>query len=328
MLEAWWIGDNTEEGILKGHLNNLAVSAVGGTASPVTIATGAAMVKGFFYVNDAAGTKNIPTPAAATRVDRIVLRADYGSQVVRFQRVAGTEGAGTPALTQVANTTWEIPLAAVTVTTGGVVTVTNERAFLNPSIQVDSDMLKASSVTATALASGSVELAKMAANSVDATKIVNRVRSLFVQPVYVKNDSTDDIAYYSMTYHGYLMANGTTFYARGVFSIPEDYASGMSVKAVWGPQAWSDLIDIDLEALYGAEGTAYNNTYDSVGTQIASAGSGANPNWRTSKPTLSLSAPAVGDYVILATSRTTGGSDTSSDDVHFQGWKISYTADS
>ena len=46
---------------------------------------------------------------------------------MRLAKIAGVEGGSAPALTQTANTTWEISLAKVTITTAGVITVVNER---------------------------------------------------------------------------------------------------------------------------------------------------------------------------------------------------------
>jgi hypothetical protein len=119
---------NTSQGVLRGVMNELAVT---GTASPVSVAAGAAYVAGFFYKNDAAVSVTIPTPTGNTRIDRIVLRASYGTtRTVRITRIAGTEGSGSPpALTQTVNTTWDIPLARVSITTGGVITITDDRAF-------------------------------------------------------------------------------------------------------------------------------------------------------------------------------------------------------
>jgi len=338
-LEALWLGNTADEGVCYGYGSALAVSASGGTASPVTIQTGAAMVKGFFYRNDAAGTKIIPTPAGSTRIDRIVLRADWGSQVVRFQRVAGTEGAGVPALTQTDETTWEIPLATVSITTGGVATVTDARVYLHPNLEVETAMIKNLNVTTTKLAADAVTSAKIADSAVGSAqiatdavipaKIPNRTRSFFVTPTFVRKDATDDWTYYSNTYLGFLMENGSAYDAHGIFSVPEDFASGMSVTAVWGPQAWSDKIHTSLSAIYGAVGTTYaEHTSSASSTAIYSAGSGANTNWRTCKPSVDLTSAAIGDYVQLATTRVVDGYDTSSDDVHFQGWKVEYTADS
>ncbi len=104
------------EGVLRGIGSNLAVS---GASSPVAVAAGSAIVYGFFYFNDASLNVTIPTPTTATRIDRIVLRVSWAAQTVRVTRIAGTEGAGAPALVQTANTTWDIPLAQVSITTGG-----------------------------------------------------------------------------------------------------------------------------------------------------------------------------------------------------------------
>ena len=121
----------TTEGVLKGIGNELAVS---GTSSPLSVASGSGLVYGLFYANDAAITTGsevtIPTPSTATRIDRIVLRAGWSAQTIRVFRIAGTEGLSAPALTQVVNTTWDIPLATVSITTGGTITVTDARTFV------------------------------------------------------------------------------------------------------------------------------------------------------------------------------------------------------
>lgn len=114
-------------GVFRGELSQLAVS---GAATPVSIASGRAITWGTWFENDAATTVAIPTPASSTRVDRIVLRKDWVAQTVRVTRIAGVEGAGAPALTQVAGTTWDEPLAQVSITTGGVITLTDQREFI------------------------------------------------------------------------------------------------------------------------------------------------------------------------------------------------------
>jgi hypothetical protein len=121
-------GPNTSQGIYRGVMNELAVS---GAASPVSVNSGAATVAGFYYKNDAAVNVAVATPAANTRIDRVVLRAVYGvTRTVRITLITGVEGLGTPpALTQSDGATWDIPLAQVSITTGGVITVTDERVF-------------------------------------------------------------------------------------------------------------------------------------------------------------------------------------------------------
>jgi hypothetical protein len=113
----------------------------------VQIDTGAAIVEGEAYYNTAAVTLTLPLPSGDTRVDYIVIRKNYtaveydpandaGDEEVpaytaRITRIVGTEGAGTPALTQSTDRTtyWDIPLATVSITTGGAVTVTDMREW-------------------------------------------------------------------------------------------------------------------------------------------------------------------------------------------------------
>jgi len=149
------------EGVLYGIGNNLAVT---GASSPVAVNTGAGLVYGIFYTNDASVNVAIPTPASSTRVDVIVLRASWAAQTVRITRVAGTEGAGVPAITQVANTTWDIPLANVSITTGGVCTVTDVRTYvkhpgvygwLNAALTIGGALTVTGNVTASQSLSGS-----------------------------------------------------------------------------------------------------------------------------------------------------------------------------
>ncbi len=102
---------------------------VTGTATPVSIAAGIACVAGMWYELDAATTLAVATPAVNPRRDRVVLRADWSAQTIRLALLAGTEAATptAPALTQTFGTTWEVSLATVYITTGGVITVTDER---------------------------------------------------------------------------------------------------------------------------------------------------------------------------------------------------------
>lgn len=129
-LQSFWARmfqrDTATEGVVQSWANELSVS---GTASPVTVATGAGLVVGIPYENTSAFTIAVPTPSTSTRVDRIVLRADYAAQTVRIVRSAGVEGGSAPSLTQSAGVTWEISLAQAAITTGGVITVTDERVF-------------------------------------------------------------------------------------------------------------------------------------------------------------------------------------------------------
>lgn len=117
--------------MLRGELADLAVS---GASSPVSIAAGSAIVYGVWYLNDAATTLAIPTPVTSPRIDRVVLRYSSAAQTVRITRLAGTEAASptAPALTQ-NSTTFEVSLAQARITTGGAITLTDERVYaVNP----------------------------------------------------------------------------------------------------------------------------------------------------------------------------------------------------
>lgn len=126
MWRKLFLTDRTTQGVIKGYGNELAVT---GSASPVAVNTGAAVVDGNFYENDASLNVAIPTPAGSTRIDRIVLRKGFSAQTVRITRIAGVEGGGAPAVVQIDGTTWDVPLYQVSITTGGVITLTNERTF-------------------------------------------------------------------------------------------------------------------------------------------------------------------------------------------------------
>lgn len=119
--------DRAVDGHIQTYLNKLVVT---GAASPVTVATGSALVDGKMYVNDAPTTVVIPTPAVSTRYDRLVLRKNWVAQTVRLTRIAGVEGAGVPpAVTQIDGTTWDIPLYTVIITIAGAITLVDNRIY-------------------------------------------------------------------------------------------------------------------------------------------------------------------------------------------------------
>lgn len=119
--------NRTSQGVIEDYANGLAVSNPAGNT--IRIATGAALVDGKFYENDANKDPVILTPGVSTRIDRVVLRKSWGNQTVRIVILTGVEGGGVPALTQTDGGTWEIPLAQVSITVVPVIVVTDERTF-------------------------------------------------------------------------------------------------------------------------------------------------------------------------------------------------------
>jgi hypothetical protein len=156
--------DETTEGTLKNVENELAVT---GTATPLTIAEGAAQVHGFFYENTAPVTKAVASPVIGTTGGRVVLEADWTLQTVRIAVNVSADGvAAIPALTQTPGTTWEISLATFTITTGGVITLTDTRQFARFATRVRTDMIEDSAVTEDKINANAVTTGKIAANAV------------------------------------------------------------------------------------------------------------------------------------------------------------------
>jgi len=143
------------EGVAPGYLNSLACTANG--ANTVAVNTGGAMVDGKWYYNDANLDVNIPSAVGAgnTRIDRIVLRANWAGYEVAVTRIAGTDAASPtpPAITQTSGTTYDILLCRVLVTTAGVVTVTDERVWALPGAQAALSVLGRASNSAGKVAS-------------------------------------------------------------------------------------------------------------------------------------------------------------------------------
>ena len=127
MFRRLLIGDQeASQGVLPDYLNELACSS--SLNETIQVATGAAVVYGFQYINDASLGLAVPAPAVGTTGGRVSLRANYAAQTVRATVTKNTDGnSAIPALTQVAGTTWDIPLCTFQITTGGVVTITDAR---------------------------------------------------------------------------------------------------------------------------------------------------------------------------------------------------------
>ncbi len=171
MFRAW------SDGVIANVFGVLAVTA-GGASMNITIDAGGSHVRGIIYDQLVSRTITIPTANASNpRIDTVVIEvapSGSGDNIEgrsELKLLAGSPGASpvAPALTQ-SSTVWQMPLADVRVDAGisaiASNKVTDRRVFSSPSI---SD----GGIGTAALASLSVTLAKMAANSVDASKIVD-----------------------------------------------------------------------------------------------------------------------------------------------------------
>jgi len=123
-------------GTLLGQNNELEVDAPGGTKT-VTVNTGQAILRGYWYQNSASKALTIDDTIANPRIDRIVLRWVAATRTITALVLKGVEAA-TPspkALTQTA-ATWEEPLARVYVANPSVnltsANIGEDRKFLQP----------------------------------------------------------------------------------------------------------------------------------------------------------------------------------------------------
>lgn len=128
MARSLWTPDSyTSAGVLALG-NELEVS---GSASPLSVAAGAAVVQGIYYQNTTPLSVVIPTPTAGTTKHRIVLSARWGTtQAARVALSSSADGVNSyPALKQQDNGQWDISLAGVTIDTDGVITLEDQREF-------------------------------------------------------------------------------------------------------------------------------------------------------------------------------------------------------
>lgn len=140
-------------GVVHGVRSDLYPSENG---TDIDVAAGASLIDGLYHENFA--TVNIPIDAATSnpRIDYIVVRKNFqqatdyddplGSapsveaRTARITVIRGTEAAvpTTPSLTRDRSTYWDIPIATVQVSTGGVLSnFTDQRQFLGSVVGTD-----------------------------------------------------------------------------------------------------------------------------------------------------------------------------------------------
>lgn len=111
-------------GILAGTGNGtqlaLEVQATGPASATVNLFAGAALVNGRLYINDATLNLSIGANASGNpRIDTVVIRRDTVAQTARAVVKQGTPAASpVPPTLQQDATTWEIPIAYITVANG------------------------------------------------------------------------------------------------------------------------------------------------------------------------------------------------------------------
>lgn len=274
------------EGVAPGVKNELACAAAG--ANTVSVATGGAVVDGIVYHNDASQNVNIPSAVGSgnTRIDRIVLRADWASFTVRVHRIAGVDAANpsAPAITQNSGTTYDIMLAQVLVDTAGTVTVTDERTW--------------------------------AALDPTGTEAAQRTRKLFIPAIPI----SPTVA----AADGAILNDAAVDAAYGALTLPPDFVSGMTVKAVVVGSLTGTAV-LTNRVYYAAAGqNRHTHTQ-----QLLDQPTALTMSLVTEVLPITLSDVAAGDHIRLIFYRDgTNGSDTIAAPVYFYGWLVEYTADS
>lgn len=329
-LRDFEIDDPATEGIVPASTAYPTPFLVTAGAGAVTIANGAASVYGC-PVRLTAGPDSIAiaNPAAATRIDRIVLRLalitdpDGIAQTihtVRAIRIPGAEGGAAPDITQDSDA-WDIKLAAVTVTTGGAITVADERVYRHAPGMVKGAYLDTDVADGTTLevSGGHVQVKD---GGVTAAKMADRTVSFFV-PCVAGYNGTAVTALVMNSAIGMPLADAKICYGYGNFRVPTDYVSGMTIKALVRPNA-SGNIYAGGEADYGAVGESGSLHTDPVADAAIAVTQAQNCEIVTITP----ASVAVGDYVELTFTRTaTSALDTVNDVVYFPGWLVTYVRD-
>jgi hypothetical protein len=259
-------------GVVADYEDALIVTT---TAETYTVATGFACVYGFFFENTASYDFEVVSPTGDTRIDRIVVRADWAAQTVELAVVEGKEGGTAPALTQVASDTWEIPLAQASVTTGGAITLTDEREYLGSS-------------------SGTTETS-------DATPLTLVLRDANARAKIGAPSAASDIARYdTVTTHAALSgsdAHGAVSAATASKIITRD-ANGRAQVAA--PSADADIARLDT----------FKDLRGVYATSATSSASVASGSWGTVLTLSSIVNVATCDLLVMANLRTAGnGSD-------------------
>lgn len=124
----------SDAGVVPGALNKLAVTSTGN--NNITIATGAAIVDGVFYSNDGVRSITTPSPSVGTTGRRVVLQKSWSTRTIRIAITTSPDGTSAiPALVQADGSSWDVPLASFTITTGGVISgLTDQRVWCSSAL--------------------------------------------------------------------------------------------------------------------------------------------------------------------------------------------------
>lgn len=126
----------TGNGISANYLNEFTPTANG---LDISIASGAAFIKGRWGYNSAAKTISLsPTTTTTKRIDRIVVELDVASRIIGLNTLVGTATTGTPTAPVLADN--QLAICSVLVANGSTTTLTDERVFTYSASEVQKQL--------------------------------------------------------------------------------------------------------------------------------------------------------------------------------------------
>lgn len=301
-----------DQGVLLGWLNGLEVS---GTSSPVTVATGGAIVYGLFYENDAAVSVNVPTPTggALFRYDRIVVRRLWGAQTCRVAIVGGTDDGPPPSLTQTAGVQWEIPLAYAYIENDGSITITDDRDYCTFSTQWaantanDADFFQDGAVTA--------------------AKIPDRTRYFIKEAAQLEPDSTNAPAWtVGASYDYWQFADAVTDAVWLYDFVPRDQAGTTIGVYLWSVPDAAAAATVRWRYNYSLNSAETSASFTAGNTDVDQTGRVNTTVYRDLLCT--LPSATEGQMIMLQVSRLGGdAADTFGNDMRLLGVELNWTAE-
>jgi hypothetical protein len=129
-----------------GSSDSSTLKVTATTGMTLSVAIGAAVVRGHFYNNDAATTLTIAAADTAARTDRVILRLDPAANSIVLAILKGAAGGGVPSLTQTDTGIYELCLANIAVgasaTSITTANITDQRRWVGSRIGSWSTLLR------------------------------------------------------------------------------------------------------------------------------------------------------------------------------------------
>lgn len=271
-------------GPLRNWLNELEVT---GVATPVSVNTGSGFIYGLYYENDAALNVAVASPTYDTRIDRIVVRRDWATQTARVTRLPGTEGGGAPAMTQSpapgGSGVYDIPLAQLSITTGGVITVTDEREYCTFSTAAGTNSIATATIPDATVDFAAREPVGKSLMFGGSEMLPQISYFAYTNPITTSTYLTGAVAATwgaaAATMEGWRCTGTGTAQTRNfmvTFRVPADYVPGTNIIPIlWWVDDWAGASDFDIRSCWqtnlSGDEVVYSESYtttDAIATSV------------------------------------------------------------